>query len=95
MSFRLGVRFVAQDTTIVPSQASVPLPTLNVSAIPPLEYREVFQWQQQFEQNWTMHRRLNHVLAGMCIVLPRFFFLSPVFILSLPFFLFLSSSFVL
>lgn len=60
----LGVRFVSEDSTFLPSQSSVPLPSINISSIPPLEYREVYGWQQQFDQNWSMHRRINHMLSG-------------------------------
>ena len=60
----LGCRFLAKDVEIVPKAETVCLPELDETSIPPLEYRETFWNQPEYDAAFAMKRGFNGQIQG-------------------------------
>lgn len=54
----LGVRFLAEDCTVVPAQKSVALPRIDYSYAPPFFYRDMLD-SYAYHRDISLHQRLN------------------------------------
>ena len=59
----LGVRFIAQDTTVLPKTDSVAIPPLNIMEIPDFRmrgYLEYYTYMETADQDFAQRMRMQH-----------------------------------
>ncbi len=54
----LGIRWIAQDETVIPSKVQLEIPEEGFSFRPALDYREPF-FTEAFDGNWSARNRMN------------------------------------